>query len=71
MLKELVGLELQVMGRGKEGGEVVVVWERGGTNEQQNPQKSKADLCPVGGDSPVITTIGYGDSAHRSLRHPC
>lgn len=42
-----------------------------GANEQHTMQKSRADLCPVGGDSPVITTIGYRDSAQRSLQPPC
>jgi hypothetical protein len=43
----------------------------GRTNDQHKPRKSKVDVCPPGGGSPVITTIGHGDSALRSLPNPC
>ena len=43
----------------------------GRTNDQHKPRKSKVDVCPPGGGSPVITTIGYGDFAQRSLQNPC
>ena len=42
-----------------------------GTNEQHKTQRIKADMCPVGGDSPVITTIGCVESTYRSLQNPC
>jgi hypothetical protein len=45
----------------------------GGTNEVLGWRlvKDQSRRLPFGGHSPVITTIGYGDSTHRSLLNPC
>ncbi|KAH7385653.1 hypothetical protein BKA66DRAFT_71781 [Pyrenochaeta sp. MPI-SDFR-AT-0127] len=41
MLESSVGLELQVMGRGKEGGEVVVVWSVVGPMSSKTRKRAK------------------------------
>lgn len=53
----------------RRGGGVVC----GGTNEGLGWQlvKDQSRRLSFGGHSPVITTIGYGDSTHRSLLNPC